>query len=81
MRALLQRVTQARVSVNGEVVGAIGRGWTILVSAAPDDTAETARKLAERIAHLRCFEDESGKMNRSALDVEADMLVISQFTH
>ena len=80
MRALLQRVTRARVSIEGETVGAIGQGWAILLGVAATDTPEIARKLAEKVAYLRCFGDEQGKMNRSALDVHAEMLVVSQFT-
>ena len=80
MRALLQRVTAARVTIDDQVAGSIGRGWAILVGVSPDDTPEIARKLAEKIANLRCFEDEAGKMNRSALEIQAEMLVVSQFT-
>ena len=80
MRALLQRVTRARVSIAGETVGAIGQGWAVLLGVAATDTPEIARKLAEKVAYLRCFGDEQGKMNRSALDVHAEMLVVSQFT-
>jgi D-tyrosyl-tRNA(Tyr) deacylase len=80
LRALLQRVSQAHVSIDGQIVGAIGRGWVILLGVAPSDNSEIARKLAEKVAHLRCFEDDQGKMNRSALDVRAGLLVVSQFT-
>lgn len=80
MRALCQRVTHARVSIDGEVVAGIGPGWAILLGVGQQDTPEIARKLAEKIAHLRCFPDVEGKMNRSALDVRAEMLVVSQFT-
>jgi D-aminoacyl-tRNA deacylase len=80
LRALLQRVRQAHVSIDGQIVGAIGRGWVILLGVARSDNSEIARKLAEKVAHLRCFEDDQGKMNRSALDVRADLLVVSQFT-
>jgi len=80
LRALLQRVRAAGVSIDGQVVGSIGRGWAILVGVGPSDTPDIGRKLAEKIANLRCFEDEAGKMNRSALDVRAEMLVVSQFT-
>jgi D-aminoacyl-tRNA deacylase len=81
LRALLQRVTRARVSVGGETIGAIGQGWAILLGVAATDTPDIARKLAEKVAYLRCFADEQGKMNRSAVDVRAEMLVVSQFTH
>jgi D-aminoacyl-tRNA deacylase len=80
LRALLQRVSQAHVSIDGQIVGAIGRGWVILLGVAPSDNSEIARKLAEKVAHLRCFEDDQGKMNRSALDARAELLVVSQFT-
>jgi D-aminoacyl-tRNA deacylase len=80
LRALLQRVSQAHVSIDGQIVGAIGRGWVILLGVAPSDDSEIARKLAEKVAHLRCFEDDQGKMNRSALDARAELLVVSQFT-
>jgi D-tyrosyl-tRNA(Tyr) deacylase len=80
LRALLQRVSRARVTVDGAVIGEIARGWAILLGVAPADTPETARKLADKVAHLRCFDDDAGKMNRSALDVQAEMLVVSQFT-
>jgi D-tyrosyl-tRNA(Tyr) deacylase len=69
------------VLIEGETVGAIGRGWAILLGVAATDTPEIARKLAEKVAYLRCFGDEQGKMNRSALDVHAELLVVSQFTH
>lgn len=81
MRALLQRVSRAQASVEGQVVGSIARGWAILLGVAPSDSPDIARKLAEKVAHLRCFEDEQGKMNRSAFEVQAEMLVVSQFTH
>jgi D-tyrosyl-tRNA(Tyr) deacylase len=80
MRAVCQRVSRAQVSIEGEVVGSIGPGWVILVGVGQRDGADTARKLAEKIAHLRCFPDDEGKMNRSALEVQAEMLVVSQFT-
>lgn len=80
MRAVCQRVSSARVSADGEVVGSIGHGWVILLGIGPNDTVATAAELAERIATLRVFEDAAGKMNLSAADVGAEMLVISQFT-
>jgi len=80
MRAVLQRVRQGQVWVNDEVVGKIGPGFVILVGVTHEDGPEQVKKLAEKTAHLRVFEDEQGKMNRSALDVGAEMLVISQFT-
>ncbi len=80
MRALLQRVAEAAVEVDGEVVGQIGRGWLILLGAGRDDTPQVADQLAEKVALLRCFEDAAGKTNLSAADVGAQMLVVSQFT-
>ncbi len=80
MRAILQRVTHGRVTVGGEVVGQTGPGFVILLGVTHGDTAAEAKKLAEKTANLRVFEDAQGKMNLSALDVGAGMLVISQFT-
>ena len=80
MRVLLQRVTSASVSVNGEAVGRIGRGLVVFVGIANGDTAEDARYLAHRTVNLRIFADEVGKFNLSALDISAELLVVSQFT-
>ncbi|MCG0239586.1 MAG: D-aminoacyl-tRNA deacylase [Firmicutes bacterium] len=80
MRALVQRVSRGRVTVGGEVVGEIGRGYVVLLGVARDDTPEDARYLAEKVAHLRIWEDEAGKMNRSLLEVGGAALVVSQFT-
>jgi D-aminoacyl-tRNA deacylase len=80
VRALLQRVTEASVSVEGEVVGQIGRGWLILLGVGQEDTEAVAALLGEKVALLRCFEDEQGKTNLSATDVQAELLVVSQFT-
>jgi len=80
MRAILQRVSRGSVSVNGEVVGAIGPGWVALVGTTHEDTPADAEMLAHKMANLRIFEDEAGKMNLSALDVGAEALIISQFT-
>jgi D-tyrosyl-tRNA(Tyr) deacylase len=80
MRAILQRVRRGQVTVDGEVVGEIGAGYVILLGATHEDGPAEVKKLAEKTAHLRVFEDERGKMNRSALDTGAEMLVISQFT-
>ncbi len=80
MRALLQRVTEASVTVEGAVIGQIGPGLLILVCAMPGDDEATGEKLAAKIAKLRIFKDESGKMNRSLLDTGGAALVVSQFT-
>ncbi len=80
MRAILQRVTEGRVSVNDEIVGEIGPGYVILLGVTHGDGEAEVKKLAGKTAYLRVFEDEQGKMNRSVLDVGGAMLVISQFT-
>jgi D-tyrosyl-tRNA(Tyr) deacylase len=80
MRALVQRVRQARVSVAGHVAGEIGAGLAILVGATHGDTPAHAEALARKIATLRIFEDEAGKLNRSLLDTAGAALVVSQFT-
>lgn len=80
MRALLQRVTQAGVTVNNAVIGEIGPGLMILVCAMQGDTEAQADKLAAKIAKLRIFPDDDGKMNRSILDIRGSALIVSQFT-
>jgi len=80
MRAVVQRVREASVSIEGERVGEIGKGLVILLGVAQGDSEKEARYLAEKIAHLRIFADEEGKFNLSALDVRAQALVVSQFT-
>lgn len=80
MRAVLQRVLEASVRVKGEVVGAIGQGWLVLLGVAKDDADDDARKLAEKVVGLRAFEDDAGKMNRSVTNVGGSVLVVSQFT-
>lgn len=80
MRVLVQRVEKAAVSVDGEVVGAIGAGFLVLVGVAPDDTRETAAKLAAKTARLRVFDDVDGLMNLSLADVGGEVLAVSQFT-
>ncbi len=80
MRAVVQRVSQAAVSVAGEVVGAIGRGVVVLVGVTHGDTAAQAEWLARKIAGLRIFEDDAAKINAGLLDVDGAALVISQFT-
>jgi D-tyrosyl-tRNA(Tyr) deacylase len=80
MRAVLQRVTSASVSVDDQVIGAIGHGLVALVGAARDDTGADAEILARKTAELRIFNDAHGKFNRSLLDVGGAVLVVSQFT-
>lgn len=80
MRALLQRVSEANVTVGGRVVGRIGRGFVVLLGVAHRDTRAEADWLAAKIAGLRVFEDGAGKMNRSLDEVGGELLVISQFT-
>jgi D-tyrosyl-tRNA(Tyr) deacylase len=80
MRAVVQRVSRARVSVDGSVTGEITTGLLILLGVGHDDTSAVATALAERIAKLRIFEDDQRKMNRSLLDVKGRALVVSQFT-
>lgn len=80
MRVLLQRVSQARVTVEGEVVGRIEQGFVALVGVTHTDTTEEAVWLANKVAGLRVFEDDEGKMNRSVADVGGSLLVVSQFT-
>ena len=80
MRAIIQRVKEARVEVEGEVVGRIGEGMLILLGAGKDDTEEDAEYLAEKILTLRIFEDAEGKMNLSLTDTGGEVLVVSQFT-
>ncbi len=80
MRAVLQRVSSARVRVDGAIVGEIGRGLLVLLGVARADTAADAAAMAAKIATLRVFEDEAGKMNRSVADVQGSVLIVSQFT-
>ncbi|HXV44942.1 MAG TPA: D-aminoacyl-tRNA deacylase [Anaerolineae bacterium] len=80
MRAILQRVRRGHVAVDGNIVGEIGPGYVILLGVTHQDSPTEVKKLAEKIVHLRVFEDEQGKMNLSALDTGAEILVISQFT-
>lgn len=80
MKAVIQRVKNASVAVNGETVGKCGEGLMVLFGAETGDTAEDAALLAKKTAALRIFCDENGKMNRSLCDINGEMLVISQFT-
>lgn len=80
MRALLQRVRKGSVHVDGQTIAQIGPGLVILVGVGNQDKEEQARQLAEKVANLRIFEDEAGKMNLSLLDKKREALVVSQFT-
>lgn len=80
MKFVLQRVTEASVSVEGNVVGKIGKGYLLLVGVSNDDTQEIADKMIEKVSRLRIFEDENGKTNLSINDVGGEILVVSQFT-
>ncbi|HXX46080.1 MAG TPA: D-aminoacyl-tRNA deacylase [Candidatus Acidoferrales bacterium] len=80
MRAVVQRVSRARVFVDGNVTGEIGPGLAVLIAVGRDDTAETAAHMARRVLQLRIFNDEQGKMNRSVLDTGGAVLAVSQFT-
>jgi D-tyrosyl-tRNA(Tyr) deacylase len=80
MKAVLQRVKQASVTVDREVMAEIGKGLLILLGIAPEDSMAVAEQLADKIVHLRIFEDEAGKMNLSLLDAGGAAIVVSQFT-
>jgi D-tyrosyl-tRNA(Tyr) deacylase len=80
VRAVLQRVTEARVVVDGEIVGQIGRGWLVLLGVGHGDTAAVADSLADKVVGLRCFEDALGKTNLGIKDVDGAVLLVSQFT-
>jgi D-tyrosyl-tRNA(Tyr) deacylase len=80
MRAVVQRVTEARVTVDQRVIAEIGNGLLVLLGIADSDGAEEVAWAADKLAHLRVFSDEQGKLNRSALDVSGAALIVSQFT-
>ena len=80
MRAVVQRVSRAKVTVNSEVTGEIARGLLVLLGVAQTDTQSNADYLADKIAGLRIFEDDNGKMNRAAAEAQGEVLVVSQFT-
>ncbi len=80
MRAVVTRVASGSVTVAGQVTGQIGRGYLVLLGVGPEDTPETAKKLADKICNLRIFEDENGKMNLNLAQVGGALLVVSQFT-
>ena len=80
MRAVVQRVSRAKVTVEGRITGEIGAGLMVLLGVGREDSPAVAASLAEKVANLRIFEDEQGKMNRSLLEVKGAALVVSQFT-
>lgn len=80
MRAVLQRVRRAKVTVGDETTGEIGVGWLVLLGVAPADTQRDVDRLSEKVANLRAFEDGAGKMNLSVQDVGGSVLAVSQFT-
>ena len=80
MRSVVQRVSRAKVTVDGAITGEIGPGLMILLGVGKEDNSAVASSMAEKVAHLRIFEDDAGKMNRSLLDVKGGALVVSQFT-
>lgn len=80
MRALIQRVTEARVTVDGDIVGQIDSGLLVLLAVQPGDTEAIAEKMVHKITHYRVFSDDEGKMNRSVCDVNGGVLWVSQFT-
>ncbi len=80
MRAVLQRVSHARVTVDEQVIGQINSGLVVLLGVAHGDTEQHAKQLADKIVQLRIFEDDAGKMNRSLLDTGGGLLAVSQFT-
>ncbi len=80
MKALVQRVERAQVSVEGDVVGSVGSGLCVFVGVTHDDTSARAEKMANKLMKLRIFDDDEGRMNRSVADVGGQILVVSQFT-
>ena len=80
MKAVVQRVKRSSVTIDGKMVGEIGQGLMVLLGVSEEDTERECDYLADKIAGLRIFEDDAGKMNRSLLDIQGEMLIVSQFT-
>jgi len=80
LRLIAQRVLQAQVEVNSQIIGSCGQGWLILLGVSETDSPEQATAMLEKLIHLRAFSDEHGKMNKSLIDVKGSLLVVSQFT-
>ncbi|NME82484.1 D-aminoacyl-tRNA deacylase [Clostridium sp. SM-530-WT-3G] len=80
MRAVVQRVTSSSVSVDGNIIGSIGKGFNVLIGIAKDDTIDDLKYIKDKIVNLRVFQDKNDKMNLSLLDVQGEILAISQFT-
>lgn len=80
MRAVVQRVISSKVEVDGKVIGSIGKGLNVLLGISREDTEEDIKYLKEKIINLRIFEDENEKLNKSLLDIDGDIIIVSQFT-
>ena len=80
MRVVVQRVTSSKVAVDGNIVGAIGKGFNLLIGISKDDTIEDLKYIKDKVVNLRVFEDENDKLNLSLLDIKGEILAISQFT-